>query len=52
LFAPNNYGNAGRWFTFDDSVVRTMPPGDVCTSAGYLLFYTSVNFANALPSFE
>lgn len=42
----------GRWFKFDDSVVTPLSEPELCTSAAYMLCYTSVDFKQSLPSFE
>lgn len=41
-FAKNVYDK--KWYKFDDQYVTDMSPRDVVTSAGYLLFYTSIDF--------
>jgi len=34
-----DYQNGKYWYTLDDSRVRVMPGEDVCSAAGYVLFY-------------
>lgn len=41
-----------RWYKYDDSAVAPISEASVCTDAAYMLFYTSVDFADALPSFK
>eukprot|EP00051_Salpingoeca_urceolata_P016784 m.225035 g.225035 ORF g.225035 m.225035 type:complete len:672 (+) comp18780_c3_seq5:116-2131(+) len=47
-----------RWYSFDDAVVKlksaraTMEQTRADRQSGYLLFYTAVDFARAVPSFD
>lgn len=48
-FCKNVYTQ--RWLKYDDSTVEAADEGRVCSSAGYLLFYSNVDFRASLPSF-
>eukprot|EP00050_Salpingoeca_kvevrii_P016532 m.56351 g.56351 ORF g.56351 m.56351 type:complete len:1081 (+) comp6999_c0_seq1:95-3337(+) len=48
-YCKNPYNE--RWYKFDDSVVSPMSASDVCSSAGYLMCYTSLNFKDMIPAF-
>lgn len=49
-FAKSVYDK--KWYKFDDQCVTEMSPRDVVTSAGYLLFYTSLEFKPPRHSFK
>lgn len=49
-FCRNVY--TGGWFKYDDSVVTPMSEHDTVTSAAYMLCYTSVDFAEMVPTFQ